>query len=129
MDDREYEKLTRDQARVFGERLSYLRREVYKEGLRDWGKRLGGLSASYLGKLEQGTEVGVPKRRTVIEMARALNIDEADFQLAAGYVPLGAGGRSADTSFNLLVASLDDGQRAAVRSFIELVRREGIRKT
>ena len=54
----------------FGRYLHQVRTEVFKESLREFSRRIG-LSPSYIGKLENG-EAGVPRRSTVVDMARRL---------------------------------------------------------
>jgi hypothetical protein len=128
MDDAEYERQARAHARQFGEQLEHLRTQVFREGYRQWGKRLG-LSASYTQKLSAGL-VGVPKRRTVVEIANRLGIEPGKLLLSAGYVPFGEAATAGDASaFGLLLAQLDEEQRAAVLAYISHVRDQGIRKT
>src|SRR5690242_5900507 len=67
---------TTERSRQFGTHLRRIRTEVFDESLRTFGDRIG-LSASYIGKLENG-EVGVPKRSTVEEIAKKLALKRAD---------------------------------------------------
>lgn len=128
MDDAEYERQTRLLAEEFGRHLEHLRTQVFRESYRAWGKRLH-LSPSYAQKLSAG-QVGLPKRRTVVEMADRLGADAAQLQIAAGYVPLGSTTSAASESFGLLLGQLaDDAQRAAVLAYVDHVRDQGIRKT
>ena len=67
----------------FGRYIQRVRKTVYNESLRQFGTRLG-LSAGYIGKLEQGS-VSVPKRQTVLKMARQLEMDPDPLLVLAGY--------------------------------------------
>ena len=97
-----------------------LRTQVYEESLRDFSKRVG-LSASYLNKLEL-SDVGVPRRETVEQLAARLGIEADGLLLKAGYVP-DSQQRSEDDEYLLLqIQTLSPTQRAAVRAYIGLVK-------
>jgi transcriptional regulator with XRE-family HTH domain len=104
----------------FGRHLHLLRTQVYEESLRDFSKRVG-LSASYLNKLEL-SDVGVPRRETVEQLAARLGIEADGLLLKAGYVP-DSQQRSEDDEYLLLqIQTLSPTQRAAVRAYIGLVK-------
>jgi hypothetical protein len=127
MNDDEYERQARAHAEQFGRQMEHLRTQVFRDSYRQWGHRLG-LSASYTQKMSAG-QVGVPKRRTVVEIADKLGIEPGKLLLSAGYVPFGEDATAGDASaFGLLLAQLDDEQRAAVLAYISHVRDQGIRK-
>ena len=70
----------------FGSYIKYVRKEVFDESLRVFGKRVG-ISPSYLNKIELG-QVGVPRRDTVEQIASKLpGVDSGVLMQKAGFIP------------------------------------------
>ena len=113
------------QTRDFGKYLHRVRTEVFGETLRQFSKR-SGLSPSYLGKLENA-EVPNPRRETVVKLAEKLGMDSDPFLIKAGFIPDQPERSEDDEYLMLLIGTLDDGQRGAVREFIKLVKDTDIR--
>lgn len=109
-----------DRARDFGQHLRRIRGEVFDESLREFAARTG-LSASYLGKLENA-EVGAPKRSTVIELAERLAMKPDGLLLKAGYVPDQQSRDEDDEYLMMLLGTLSPQQKAAVKSYIQHVK-------
>lgn len=116
--------LDNDRSREFGRHLHRIRTEVFDESLREFGKRAG-LSASYIGKVENG-EVGVPKRSTIEDLARRLAMKPDALLLKAGYVPDDPQRNEDDEYLLMLLGQLNEGERAAVRAYIQHVKDQGI---
>jgi transcriptional regulator with XRE-family HTH domain len=112
-----------ERAAEFGKHLHRIRTEVFDESLRAFEKRIG-LSASYIGKLENG-EVGVPKRSTIETISQRMALKRADrdgLLLKAGYVPEGQV-QDEDTEYvRMLIGQLTEPQQAAVLAYIQHVR-------
>ena len=111
----------------FGRYLHQIRTEVFKESLRDFSKRIG-ISASYIGKVENG-EVGVPRRSTVIDIAKRLDLTPDPLLLKAGYIPDAPARSSEDEYLLMLLGTLTPAQREAVKAYIEHVRDFDITRT
>ena len=118
-----------ERATEFGKHLHRIRTEVFDESLRTFERRIG-LSASYIGKLENG-EVGVPKRSTIETISERMALKRADkdgLLLKAGYVPNGQD-TDEDTEYvRMLIGQLPDDQRAAVIAYIQHVRDQNVVK-
>lgn len=106
-------------SRDFGRYVHQVRTEVLDEPLRAFGKRVG-LSASYLGKIENA-EVAVPKRETVLQIAQRLGMPADPFLVKAGYVPESPQRTEDDEYLLLLIGMLTDDQRRAARVLIKAV--------
>ena len=117
--------MAEQQQRDFGKYLHRVRTEVYAETLREFAKR-SGLSPSYLGKLENA-EVPSPRRETVVRLAEKLGMDAYPFLIKAGCIPDQPERSEDDEYLLLMIGTLDDGQRQAVREFIRLVKDADIR--
>jgi transcriptional regulator with XRE-family HTH domain len=114
---------TNERALEFGKHLHRIRTEVFDESLRAFERRIG-LSASYIGKLENG-EVGVPKRTTIETISQRMALKRADqdgLLLKAGYVPDGQEESEDSEYVRMLIGQLSDGQQAAVLAYIQHVR-------
>ena len=114
---------TNERAIEFGKHLHRIRTEVFDESLRAFERRIG-LSASYIGKLENG-EVGVPKRSTIATISQRMALKRADADgllLKAGYVPEGQA-QDEDTEYvRMLIGQLTEPQQQAVLAYIQHVR-------
>ncbi len=111
---------TDNRAREFGQHLRRIRTEVFDESLREFAARTG-LSASYIGKLENA-EVGAPKRSTVSELAERLAMKPDGLLLKAGYVPESQARDEDDEYLLMLLGTLTPEQKAAVKSYIQHVK-------
>lgn len=112
-----------DRAREFGRHLHRIRTDVFDESLRAFEKRIG-LSAGYIGKIENG-EVGVPKRSTIVDISRRMALKRSDAEgllLMAGYVPDAAAADEDSEYVRLRIAQLSPGQREAVLAYIDHVK-------
>ena len=105
---------------AFGAHLHSIRTTAFDENLRDFGKRIG-LSHSYLGKLENG-EVGVPKRSTIYQLARNLDVPAAPLLQAAGYIPDTGTADPDDAGLGILFRALAPRDKMLVRSLITTMR-------
>lgn len=103
----------------FGRYIRQVRTEVFDQPLRAFGSRVG-LSASYLGKIENA-EVPVPKRDTVFQIAQKLGMPADPFLVKAGYVPESPQRTEDDEYLLLLIGMLTDDQRRAARALIKAV--------
>ena len=108
----------------FGRHMHRIRTEVFEESLRDFSKRVK-LSPSYIGKIENG-EVGAPRRSTLLELAERLSMKPDGLLLKAGYIPDDQTRGQDDEYLLMLLGTLNDRQRAAVRSYIQHVKDRGI---
>jgi transcriptional regulator with XRE-family HTH domain len=110
---------------AFGRHLHLLRTQVFGLSIRDFAKRVE-LSPSYVNKLEH-SDVGVPRRETVEQIAHRLGVEVDGLLLKAGYLP-DTRQRSEDDEYLLLqIQTLSPEQRAAVRAYIGLVKDMDIR--
>lgn len=115
---------TTERSREFGRHLHRIRTEVFEESLRDFAKRVN-LSASYIGKLENG-EVGTPRRETVDEMAGRLAMPADGLLLKAGYVPDQQRRGEDDEYLLMLIGTLTPEQKEAVRAYTQHVKDYGV---
>lgn len=112
-----------ERAKEFGRHLHRIRTDVFDESLRTFEKRIG-LSAGYIGKIENG-EVGVPKRQTILDISKRMALSKADAEgllLKAGYVPDGDAPDQDSEYVRMRIGQLNDAQRAAVLAYIDHVR-------
>jgi hypothetical protein len=86
------------------------------------------LSPGFIGKLEDpDSGVGVPKRSTVVQIARKVGMRPDELLLASGYLPDAATPDSADTAaITALVGRLEPGQRRAVLAYARHVLATGV---
>lgn len=111
---------TNRRSKEFGLHLHRIRTEVFDESLRVFGKRVG-LSPSYLGKIENG-EVGAPRRSTVLEIATALSMKPDGLLLKAGYIPDNLERGEDDEYLLMLIGTLTEDQKQAVKAYIQHVK-------
>lgn len=104
----------------FGKHLHRIRSEVFDESLREFAKRIK-LSPSYIGKIENG-EVGAPRRNTVLEIASRLSMKPDALLLKAGYIPDDQQRGEDDEYLLMLIGTLSEQQKAAVRAYIQHVK-------
>ena len=106
-----------DYAQNFGSYLRFIREEVYKESLREFGRRTE-FSSGYLGKLELA-QVGVPRRATVTRLAEKLEIAPDILLMKAGYTPDEPGPEAGSDAISLKFRRLTPEAQDMVTTIID----------